>query len=102
MVSASRIAVLAHRGPAKLPTPDHQRIVQESARFQILDQRRLALVHLAANFLEVALQIFAGAAMAVPVGMIELHKPNTAFNQAPCQQTISRKGWLGLIDTIKF
>ena len=37
---------LAVHGPAEFPAPDHQRVVQQAALLQILNQRRRGLIRL--------------------------------------------------------
>ena len=61
MIATGRIAILPHRRPAKLAAPNNKRIVQKSASLQILHQRRLSLIDLAANLFKIPLQILARA-----------------------------------------
>src|SRR5687767_7171142 len=63
MVAPRRIAVFAHWGAAKFAAPNHQRVIQQTPRLEVLDQRRLSLVHVVANFFEVALQVLARTAV---------------------------------------
>ena len=60
MIAAGGIAVFAHRGAPKLATPNDKGIIQQTAFFEVFHQRGLALIHLAADFLEIPLQVFAG------------------------------------------
>ena len=39
--------------------------------------------------------------MAVPIGMVELHKPHPPLNQPPGQQTIAGEGGLLFLDAIQ-
>src|SRR5262245_36098131 len=73
MIAARGLSVLTHRRPAKFPAPNDQRVVEQAARFEIFHECRLGLIYFPTNFFEVALQIFAGTAVAVPVRVIELH-----------------------------
>ena len=60
MVAAGGVAVLAHRRATEFAAPDDERVVEQAAGFQIVDERGLALIHFAANLLEIALEILAG------------------------------------------
>src|SRR5215475_2361293 len=101
MIAAGRVAVLTHWRSTEFSTPDHKRVFEQTARFQVLHQRGLTLVHLSADFLKVALQILTRTAVAIPVGMIELHEAHAALNQPPGQQAVSREGSLVLFDSVK-
>ena len=53
MMVAAVGAALHHRRAAKLAAPDHQRVVEQAALLQILDQRGAGLVGVVAVLLEV-------------------------------------------------
>src|SRR5437867_1917539 len=83
VIAPGGVAVLAHRCAAKFTAPNHQRVLQEPTGFEVLYERSLGLVDIAADFFEIALQIFAGTAVTVPVGVVKLDESHTAFNEAP-------------------
>src|SRR5436309_2307868 len=84
VVAASGVAILAHRSAAKFAAPDDQGVLEQAARLQVFDQRSLGLVDLPADFLEIALEVFAGSAVAVPIGVIELDEADAAFDEPSC------------------
>src|SRR5205814_851778 len=53
------------------------------------------------DFLQVSLQVLAGAAVTVSVGVVKLHKTHAALHQPPRQQTIPRKRWFARFDTVQ-
>jgi len=71
MISAHRVAVFAHWRATEFTAPDHERVFQQSARLQVLDQSGLTLVHVTADFFKIAFEILAGTAVAVPVRMTQ-------------------------------
>ena len=83
MVAAGGDAIFAHGRAAEFSAPNHQRILEEPARFQVLHVGGLGLIHLAAAFFEIALEIFFRAAMAVPVCVIQLDETRAALDEAP-------------------
>ena len=73
------------RGPAKLASPDHQRILEQSAGFQVLEQRgdrTIALLSMVAVFGDVGM-IVPGLTIAV----VDLNDAHAAFHQSPRDQT---------------
>jgi hypothetical protein len=64
----------------------------QAAGFEVHDERGLALVDLVAALLEIALKIFAGAAVAVPVRVIELHEPRAALDEAAGEEAVVGEG----------
>ena len=91
MVAAGFFAVLAHGRAAEFATPHHERVFQQTTRLQIMHERGLALVDIAADFFEIALEVFARAAMRVPVCVIQLHETRAALDQPSCEQAVARK-----------
>src|SRR5262245_38799218 len=53
MISAGRVSILTHGGTAKLTAPDNQRVLQQSAGLQILDESSLPLVHLVTDLFKI-------------------------------------------------
>jgi hypothetical protein len=94
VVAPGGVAVFTHRGAAELAAPDDERVLEQAARFEILHEGGLALVDLAADFLEVALEIFARAAVAVPVGVIQLDETRAALDEAAGEQAVAGEGRL--------
>ena len=102
VVAAGGDAVFAHGRAAEFAAPDHQRILEEPARFQVLHEGGLGLVHLAAAFLEIALEVFFRAAMAVPIRVIQLHKPGAALDEAAREEAVPAEGGPVVFDTVEF
>ena len=84
VVPADRLPLLAHRGAAELPAPDHERAVEQPAPLQVLHQRGARPVHLLADLLQRLGQV-QGPAVVVPGGVVELDEPHPALHQAPRQ-----------------
>ena len=49
---AAVVAALHHRRAAELAAPDHERVVEQAALLQILDQRRAGLIGVLAVLLD--------------------------------------------------
>ena len=64
-------------GAVPLPAPDDKGSVEESTLFQVLDQCRSGLIDFAGNLIERLGEIV----MVIPVGVIELHEANAAFDK---------------------
>ena len=88
MVAADGFADFSHGRAAELAAPDHQGVLEQAPRFQVLDQGRARLVDVAADLVEVAGQGLAGHAVVVPVGVIELNEPHAALDQPAGQQAV--------------
>src|SRR6185436_18173402 len=101
MVATGSVAVLAHRGPSEFAAPNHKCVCEKATGFQVFNQRSLSLVHFAADFFKIALEILTGTAMAVPIRVIELHEPDAAFDQPPSEQAIARERRLIFLDAIQ-
>ena len=78
------VAALRHRRTAELSAPDHQRIVQHAALFQVRDQRSGRLIH----FFGLERHVGFYTAMMVPIAVIELDEPHAAFGQPARQQAV--------------
>src|SRR5688572_26935092 len=74
----------AHWGTAELAAPDYQRFVEQAALFEIPDERRCRTIRFAAGLLQRSAEI----GVVIPIGVIELHKADTALNQAAREQAI--------------
>ena len=82
VVVVAAVAVLRHRGAAELPAPDDERVVQQPALPQVLQQGRDRAVDLAA----LLLQLGVDPGVVVPPAERQLHEPDAALDQPPGQQ----------------
>ena len=87
-VVVAAVAALAHRRPAELAAPDHQRRVEQPAPFQVLQQTRDRLVALAAVQGVVALDVAVGVPLAAGAA-VQLHEADAALDQPPRQKAIA-------------
>ena len=71
-------------GPAKLPPPHHQGLVQHPPLPQVFDQGGLRLVDIPALFGHIRGE----PAMLIPPAMVQLHESHPTFHQPPGQQTV--------------
>ena len=86
VVLARQFALAVDRA-AELAAPDDQRIVQQPALLQILDQRLAGLIDVAALVRQIAGDI----AMLVPAAMKDLHESHIAFGHPASQQATGGK-----------
>ena len=83
------VAILVARDrAAELAAPDDERIVEQAALFQVLDEGGTGLVRIATLTADLAREI----AMLVPALMVKLHKLHIFFQKLSCQKAIGRKG----------
>ena len=75
---------LHHRRAAELAAPDDERVVEQAALLEVLDQRRRGLVGVLAVLLEVVDQV----AVLVPRLVEELHEPHAALDQPAGEQAV--------------
>ncbi len=102
MVAADRLAHLAHRRPAELAAPDDQRVVEQSALFQVRDQGRMPADRPRGQTRSRPVVRFsAAAAVVVPVGVVELHEADAALHQPTGQQTVVRERWLARLGAVQ-
>jgi len=91
MVAAEELGVVAsfvHRRAPELATPDHQSGIEQSALFQVSNQRRSRLVRLPAECGQSIDNVTLTAGpVSVPAAMIELHEADTALHQ-PARQLV--------------
>src|SRR5437867_190495 len=80
----SGLAAFAHRCAPELAAPNHQRMIEQPAALQIANQRSSGLVDLLADLIE----RLADIGVMVPVGMIKLHEPYTALDEARREQAV--------------
>ena len=101
MVAPRRLPRLAHRRAAKLAAPYHQRVVEHPVRLEILHQRRTGLVDFVCHLVEVLGEGLTRAAVAVPVRMVQLHKPRAALHEAPRQEAVVGVAWFALLNAVQ-
>ena len=90
VVSPQSGARFDHRGPAKFTSPDNQRILEQAAPFEILNQGSASLVRLSTLPLDPPFDI----AVMIPPRMVHLNEPHPAFGETPRQKTVVRKCFL--------
>ena len=88
---------LDHGRPAELTAPDHQRVVEQPAPFQVLDQRRGGLIGGAAVRLVVPHDVGVG----VPALVIDVHEPDAPLDHPPGQQAGPRERRLGRVGAVE-
>src|SRR5262245_50436903 len=85
MIAAWFLARILSRGrAAELTAPNHERLIQQTARFQIGEQSSNRFVACARIFFVIALQV----AMRVPSALYELDETHAAFDEPPRDQTV--------------
>ena len=90
VIAAGVLPHFPHRRAAELATPDHDRVVEQSALFQVTDRaRRWGWSIVKAFCGQVCFQCFGWSAVVIPVGVVELHEPHAAFDQPPGQQAVA-------------
>jgi len=100
MVAADGDADLAHGRAAEFAAPDDERVFEEAALLEVEDEGGAGLIDVEADFLEVAVQIFAGAAVAVPVGVIELDEADAALDQSAGEEAVDGERRLAGLDAV--
>src|SRR5215471_9580106 len=83
VIGLGQLALAIDRAP-EFPAPDDQRVVEQAALLQILNERRRRLVSPPALKRQVARQV----AMLIPASMIKLNEANASFGQAAREQTV--------------
>ena len=101
VVTAGGIAVLAHRGAAEFAAPDDKGVFEQAALFEIGDEGGLGLVDLATTGDKIDFEIFTWAAVAVPVGVIQLDKTRAPFDESACEQAVAGEGRRILFDAVE-
>src|SRR5207253_525851 len=74
--------ILAPRRAAEFAGPDHQRVVEQAARLEILDQRGARLIRFRATLRECG----ADVAVMIPSGHRHLHETHTGFAEPSREQ----------------
>src|SRR2546421_5715976 len=78
-------SALRINGAAEFAAPDYERVVQEAALLEVLDQGGRGLVRVAALLGDVFRQV----AVLVPTHVVELHEAHIALDQSPGQQAVA-------------
>src|SRR5262249_31963072 len=87
-VVIASVAALAHRRPAKLAAPDHQRAVEQATPLQVLEQSGDRPIALAAVLGMVPLPI--GVRVPFAAGAhVDLHAADAALHEPSGQQTVA-------------
>ena len=86
-VVGGREVALAIDRAAELAAPDHQRVVQQAALLEVLDQRGRGLVGVAA----LAANLLGQRGVLVPAHVEELDEAHAALGQPPGQQAVGGK-----------
>ena len=81
-----RQASLAVDCPPKLSAPDDERVIQQAALLQILDERRGGLIGFEASLR----QSYGQLAVMIPVAMIELYESDSALGKSPRKEAVVR------------
>jgi len=89
---------LHHRRAAEFAAPDHQRLVEHAALFQIGDQRSARLIGGGTVFFAVALHV----AVSVPTLVVNVDKPHAPLDHPSREQTSTGEGVLDWIATVHF
>ena len=92
VVAADCLAGLAHGGAAEFAAEDDQRIFQQSSLLEVLEQRGAGLVDLLAAIVKRLAEVLIGAAMVVPIGVIELDESDVALDEASREQAVVGEG----------
>ena len=73
---------------AGFASPNDEGVVKHFAFLEIVDERAAGLVDVLADFFEVAVEVLAGAAGAVPVGVVKLHEAGARFDEAAGKKAV--------------
>ena len=104
VVAARALGVFGGRLAAELAAPDHQRLVEQAAALQILEQAGDRLVGAAGVVGVVLVQVAVGVPVVVVVGAagIELDEAHAALDQPPGQQAAAAEVCgLRLVDAVE-
>ena len=88
VIAAGGLAVFAHRCAPEFTAPDHQRVVEQAAGFQVFHQRGAGLV----GVLGLGFDSLRQAAVMVPVTMAKLNETHAALGEAAGQKTVVGEG----------
>src|SRR5262245_2618759 len=89
---------LAVAGAAEFPTPDDERVVEESAALEVRQEGSAGLI----RHLRLGSDAIRKAAVMIPVAMNQLNEPDPAFHEASCQEAIIGEGRLAWPGPVEF
>ena len=102
VVAAGGFADFAHGGAAEFAAPDDDGVIEEAALFEVFDEGGGGLVDVEAFGGEVFLEVFGGAAVVVPVGVVELDEADTAFDESAGEEAVAGEaGFFGVFDAVE-
>src|SRR5215468_3116433 len=87
VIGLGELALAIDRAP-EFPAPDDQRVVEQAALFQVLNERRGRLIRAPALERQVARQV----AVLIPASVIKLNEADAAFGQTSREQTVGGVG----------
>src|SRR3954468_16774051 len=79
---------LAVSGAAEFAAPNDQRFVEQTALFQVFDERGAGFV----GVFRLRFDAVGQAAVMIPVAMTELHEAHAAFGETAREQAVVREG----------
>ena len=85
-VGIVRPAKLHHGSPAKLPAPDHERLVQKPALLEVSDEVGVRLIDLLAPLRQVLVQ----PAVVIPARVHHQHETDSPLDHPPGKQAVGR------------
>ena len=98
MMVAAVVAALHHRRAAEFAAPNHQRVFEQAALLEILDERGAGLVGVRdSSWSDVSDQV----AMLVPGFVVELHEAHAALDQPAGEQAIVGKRRLARLGAVQ-
>ena len=101
VVAAGLVAVFAHRRAAEFAAPDDQGLLEQAAGLEVADEAGAGLVNLVHDLRKIVLEGLALAAMAVPVGVVELDEAHAALDQAAGEQAVAGERGLAGVDAVQ-
>lgn len=87
IVVVRQLTLAINRSP-ELATKNDQRVIQQTALFQVRQKCGRRLIDISA----LAFHVFRQAAVVIPAAMKKLNKPHIAFRHSPSKQTIAGVG----------
>ncbi len=92
MMVAAKVAwrdlPLAVVRPAKLPTPDHERLIQKTTPLKVGDQRVATLIDILGELLDPARQ----PTVMIPTRMVKLNEANASLGESSGKQAVGGEG----------
>ena len=99
LVGIVRTTDLGHRGAAEFSAPDHQRVIEQTALLQVVEQSGRRLIGRAAVLFEAA----DNSAVVIPTCVHQHDEADTTLDHASGEQTVGAEGFRGLlVDAVRF